>query len=82
MAHLPLVLGVWLPHYQLWRSLLLLPQQSVSSVRCCGVTWWGSRGWLTCRWCSVRDCCSTSCGAACLPVSPAERVLGAARGRL
>ena len=33
LAHLPLVLGVWLPQHQLWRSLLLSPQQSVSSVR-------------------------------------------------
>ena len=37
LAHLPLVLGVWLPQHQLWRNLLLSPQQSVSSVRCCFV---------------------------------------------
>lgn len=33
LAHLPLVLGVWLPQHQLWRNLVLSPQQSVSSVR-------------------------------------------------
>jgi hypothetical protein len=33
LAHLPLVLGLWLPQHQLWRNLLLSPQQSVSSVR-------------------------------------------------